>query len=748
MSLNRLWAAVVTVVVAGAGLTGAVTSAVADPVPAPTVLPALPPGGSFVPVTPTRVLDTRTAGGPGTVTTAPAGAGLPGIDLATVAAVLVNVTVVNASGAGYVTVGGAVGTSNGNYVKGAPSATLSLVRVRAGGTVAITTSATADVVVDVEGYVTTPQAATAASFTPLAAPKRIADTRSAAGLTPFPAGTTQYLDVVGRTGIPSDATGVIANVTIAGATASTYVTAWSGVGARPVVSSVNASRGDIVANRTVLPLDAAGRAALFNAGGTTNVVVDVVGYLSPDPHGSYFTPTPAARLLDATGTAAAVTTTVDPDPHTNVVLAPSVVDLAPTTAVWLTVVGDHPAGRGYVTTRPADVAPVATSDLDVVPGRAVANAGPVRVSGVDGAVQVSSSARSRLVADLSGWFRKAPGPASAGLWSTTRYPDYTDLPTRTDTQLLAAGELPAYFADGVFAARATRTMTNAYAVAPDTTVQEATFDATEPSRVERWNPVSRVGQLTGITQLATAGDAFAAAVYALDVLGQVWGFQSNVDGELGTTPSGFITYPLGPKRVPLPAGVVATAVYAAQGIGYAVGLDGTVSSWGRAGTGQLGRTPTATPWVPAAVPGLSAPTAIAGDDRVTFAIDGDGGTLQWGTPVGGTTQAAPAVTDAACGTAVALHADFNGVWELCDDGTVVQLSRLGAVSATARTLAVTGVTAIGAGAGYDNGIRALLADGRVADVPTTGPARYEGGFADVTAVNGSPGVQITYVDPQ
>src|SRR5205085_1978373 len=101
-------------------------AALADPAPAPAA--ALPPGGSFVAVAPTRVLDTRTAGGPTTATSFDPMAALPGVARTAVSAVLVNVTVVNAKGGGFVVVGAAAGTSNGNFVATKPSATLALVR--------------------------------------------------------------------------------------------------------------------------------------------------------------------------------------------------------------------------------------------------------------------------------------------------------------------------------------------------------------------------------------------------------------------------------------------------------------------------------------------------------------------------------------------------------------------------------------------------------------------------------------------
>lgn len=714
-----------------------------------TVAAPLPPGGSFVPVAPTRVLDTRQGGGTvNSVTVDPRG---PVPRFGNVAAVLLNVTVVDARAAGFVTVGAGSGTSNGNFVAGAASATLALVPYTA-GSILITPSTPADIVVDVQGYVTTPGAATSASFTPLEAARRVADTRFGAGLQPFAAGQTQRLEVRRLAGLPAAATAVIANVTVASASASTFVTGWSGDGDRPTVSSVNAGAGDIVANRALLPLDANGRVSLYNFAGRTDLVVDVVGYLSPDASGSYYTPAPATRLLDVSGaTSASAQPTITTAPGGGRPLAPSEGDLAPTTAAWLTVVGDQPTAAGFVTARPGGSDPTGTSDLNLVPSRAVANAGPVRVSDTDGTVTVGASTPTRLVADLSGWFRRVTTPG-AGLWRSSLL--VATGVTRADT--LPTGVTTAY-ARGVFSSDSGSGFATGYVVVPSGstagTVEEHYVDQSLPGAPPTTSGASRIGALSGITDLAGAGDTNAAAVYALADTGRLSAFGRNNSGELGTTPSIFTTYPLVPNAVPLPGGAGATAVFAAPAVGYAVLDDDahTVVSWGRADTSQLGRPATSTPWIPAAVAfPTGAPTQIAGDTRVSFGVDAAGLTTWWGSalPAGTgstpTVQATPALFLGGCLTARSLYADTDGVWELCTDGSVVQLTSQGRLFATRQVLPVSGVTALGPAAGHGTGVRALLSDGRVADVTATA-ARYEAGFQHVTAINGNREVQVTLV---
>lgn len=754
---NRLCIIVAGLVV-GAGVVAAGPAAVAAPVAPPAALSTLPPGGTFVPVAPVRVLDTRLGGGRGTVATLP-GNVPPQVPTANVAAVLLNVTVVDAVGPGYVDVEAAPNatstSSNGNYVTGAPSSTLALVRPNRFYPISVFTSTNADVVVDLQGYVTTPAAATADTFTPVS-PRRIADTRKGlGGLHAFGTGERQDLDVRGLGLLPDDATAVIANITEASASARTYLTAWSGTGTRPVVSTVNADRGTIVANRALIPLSSAGFAALFNNNGRTDVVVDVVGYISPSATGSYYTPIAPSRLTDATATQdVTVTPIVGPHP-TDALLAPSTDDLLPTTAVWLTVVGDRPAGRGYVTARPGGTPAGSTSDLNTVSGRAVANAGPVKV-GADGTVEITASSRTRIVADIGGWFQTVPAAApAAGIWSSSEYPAYDTTPQLTST---LPTTLPAGFAHAVAGTSSggASAETVAFAVQDGQVLQAVDYSVRPGAGAassQGWRTPTRVGTLTGVTSLATAGDRSYAATYALLGDGTVQAFGANGVGQLGRTPTEFFTLPLSPTAVPLAR--PATVVGAAVNIGYAVLDDGSVVSWGQS-RAQLGRTAGDQPWVPAPVTGLTAPIAIAGDANVTYAITATGSTVYWGRSANSaaTTQLTPVAVGGACSVATALHVDLSGAWEVCADGTVVQLDDLGAAVSLdggllqGRTVSgLSGVTQLAAGS--PRHLRALLLDGTVAVIPVTQTSStrptLQPRFRGVTGIAGSYGAQLTAV---
>lgn len=701
---------------------------------------AVAPGGSFVALPPTRLLDTRRTTGPGTDVYA-SFTGAVSVPASAVSAVLVNVTVVDAVGRGYsqVTPGGnAGGASNGNFAARMPSASLTLTGTYGSSGVRVFTSVRANVVVDLQGYVTTPDQVTADSFTPVAA-VRVADSRLGAGLSTFTTGRTQTLDLRTRAGLPATAKAVIANLTIAGAGAPTYVTAWSGAGPRPTVSNINAARGEIVANRTLLPLDVDGRIALFNASGRTDVVVDVVGWVGVSPTGSYYTPGYSnrahPRLADSGNpvTSVTVSAAIGPVPPTAADRAPSTDDLQPTTAVWLALVGDQPVGRGYLTAGPGGAAPGRTSDLNLVPDRAVANSGPVLL-GDDGTVTVTASARTRIVVDSSGWFQRAATPPASGLWST--YAPTFGQPTVVSTR---ATGLPDWFVEGLFGATPFGVgVVSATAVAPDGTVWRATAPGAYSADTNRWNDPTPVVGLADITALAGPQTSSDAAVYALRGDGTVLGFGRNANGELARQPS---TDPVtAPVRIPLPAAAVRIA--ASDRTGYAVLADGTVWSWGQ-GTARLGRPATDTPWVPMPVAGLDGPVAIDGNSSVVVAIDADGTSRWWGTAATVPATPTPVTGSGVCPVTTSLHADSQGVWELCSNHIAKQIANDHA--AVLETVGGNGFITLGASSLLDN-VRVLYPDGRVADLATNTVGRYEAGFTDVTAIGGSSAAAVTLVD--
>jgi hypothetical protein len=251
-------------------------------------------GSSYIPVAPTRVLDTRTGAGTGGVVR-PLGhgghlllqlGGVAGIPAGTTVAAVLNVTVTHATSSGYISlVQGDLGPiatqswSNLNYVKGQTIANLVTTGLQDGEvTVYNTSSGSVDVIADLAGYYL-PDAGS--GYVPVA-PVRILDTRTGNGAPKGPlaghAATT--VQVGGANSIPTEGvTAVAVNLTATDTTAGGYLTGYPAGTTRPTASNVNFAAHQTIANMALLPVDANGRFTVYNgAAGTVDVVADLAGY--------------------------------------------------------------------------------------------------------------------------------------------------------------------------------------------------------------------------------------------------------------------------------------------------------------------------------------------------------------------------------------------------------------------------------------------------------------------------------------
>src|SRR5205085_1393340 len=109
---------------------------------------------------------------------------------------------------------------------------------------------------------------------------------------PFVAGQTASLLLAGRFGIATDAKAVAINLTATRPSAAGYLTVWPSGQAQPTASNVNFTRGQSVANAAIVGLGG-GSIDIFNALGTTDVLVDVTGYFSDE---SYRPITPSRQV--------------------------------------------------------------------------------------------------------------------------------------------------------------------------------------------------------------------------------------------------------------------------------------------------------------------------------------------------------------------------------------------------------------------------------------------------------------------
>jgi uncharacterized protein (DUF1501 family) len=237
-------------------------------------------GSGLVPLTPWRALDTRSAAeGPlrpaGTTTLKLTSIG--GIPASGVEAVVINVTAVSPTAAGFLTVwpsGEATpATSNLNFVAGKTVPNLVVSKVGSDGAICIyNDSGTTNVLVDVVGYYAT----TGGTGTVPVTPERLMDTRTTSRIGP---GATIDLRVAGLGPVPATgARSVTLNVTAVSPSEAGYLTAFPTGSKQPTASSLNFAAGQTVANLVVAKVGDNGSVSFFNSSGSTNLIVDVVGY--------------------------------------------------------------------------------------------------------------------------------------------------------------------------------------------------------------------------------------------------------------------------------------------------------------------------------------------------------------------------------------------------------------------------------------------------------------------------------------
>lgn len=269
-----------------------------------------PPVGYF-PIDPVRILDTRVNNGlPGkfvaNVTRTWQVNGRGGIP-ADAIAVTGNLTVANQSKAGYISIGPTAAklgtTSSLNFPVGDIRANGVTLPVDLNGQLSAVykaSSGTTNLILDVTGYFL--QTDSGGATYHAVEPVRLLDTRVANGLTgTFVNGVPRTWQITDREGIPSDATAITGNLTIANQSKAGYVSLGPVAEATPETSTINFPAGDIRANGVTVKLSPTGTlSAVYKAAsGTTNLILDVTGYFTDDGTGARFVSLEPVRVLDS-----------------------------------------------------------------------------------------------------------------------------------------------------------------------------------------------------------------------------------------------------------------------------------------------------------------------------------------------------------------------------------------------------------------------------------------------------------------
>lgn len=372
-------------------------------------------GSTYTPVSPTRLLDTRTGDGAGGVI-APLGAGQSiGIQSAggdtgvptTATAVVVTVTAVNPTADSFLTAyadgTSRPATSNLDFIAGQTAANLAIVPITDGDIDVWNKNGSTDVVVDLSGYYAPDT--TAGTFTS-DGPTRLLDTRNGTGsgtIGPLGPNSTLGLQVTNVAGVPINATAVVLNLTAVNPTEGGFLAVYADGTSRPATSNLNFAAGQTVANLVIVPV-INGTVDIWNQQGNTDVVADLFGYYSAGA-GSTFVTSGPTRVLDTrngTGTngvisplAAGSTLTL---PVSSLAGIPS-----NTTAVVIHVTAVDETQDGYLTVYPDSTTKPNTSNVCFTTGEISSNLSIIPV--INGNIDIwNFSGTTDVVADVSGYY--------------------------------------------------------------------------------------------------------------------------------------------------------------------------------------------------------------------------------------------------------------------------------------------------------------------------------------------------------
>lgn len=379
-------------------------------------------GPTFVPMAPARLADTRgeaTVDGGGPRGAVGAGdsidvqiTGRAGIPTSGVGAVALNLTSAAASEPSFLTVWPAGEArplaSNLNPVGPDPLANTVIVKLGATGAISVFNAAgSVHVILDVTGWFPPD-----GGFVPVS-PARLADTRldqpTVDGSGPrgrVGPGETITVAAAGRGGVPAGGAAAVAlTVTAVGTSELSFLTVWPSGQPQPLASNLNPAGPLPLAAHVVARLGDDGAVSLFNAAGSTDLIVDVAGWFTVD---SSYLPISPQRLVDTRELA--FDQTLPPRPLLAGgegrirVAGRAGLPSSGVGAVVLNVTAISLHGPTYLTVWPTGTPRPWASNLNPPPGPPIANLVVAKV-GFGGEVSIyTDSSATHVMVDIAGWF--------------------------------------------------------------------------------------------------------------------------------------------------------------------------------------------------------------------------------------------------------------------------------------------------------------------------------------------------------
>ena len=386
-------------------------------------------GLQFYPLAaPVRLVDTRVGASgcftpgakiPGGTSRTQAAANTCGIP-ATAQAVIGNITTVQ-SGGGYLTIYPSNATqpnaANSNYNANEVLNNVFTVGLGTDGAFKIFVTTNTDVVVDITGYYA-PPATGGLYFHPLPKPIRLLETRASqpgcfTRNAPLPgnADTTQQgTTTCDGVTIPAAAKALVGNATTVFPAAGGYLTLFPADASRPNTASGNYDLNEVLNSPFTVGLSATGQFKIFTTA-TTELVIDVLGYYSPDAvdvngTGLLFNPITPTRLLETRAGFSGCTTPGAPL-AAGVETAQPAQNFCTIAATAKAIVGNatvvQPGSGGFLTFWPSDATRPLVATSNYLTGDVLNRHFTVGL-GANGQFKIFAYTTTHLVVDVSGYF--------------------------------------------------------------------------------------------------------------------------------------------------------------------------------------------------------------------------------------------------------------------------------------------------------------------------------------------------------
>ncbi|MEP7112950.1 MAG: hypothetical protein ABI862_06770 [Ilumatobacteraceae bacterium] len=210
---------------------------------------------------------------------------------------------------------------------------------------------------------------------------------------------------LGVTGVPSEASAVVLNLTVTAPTGPGFVTVYPTGVERPNASSINVDRaGQTIANLVTVPIGTGDSVDIYSQP-AADLIADVQGYYTPTEaeHSGRFVPVNPTRLLDTRSPNAIHTGALSAGAQVDIDVAGLAGLRTDATAAALKVTVTESTASGFWTVFPTGTAPPTVSNLNVEgAGGTIANQVLASLNG--GRTTVFSQSGGHLIVDLVGWF--------------------------------------------------------------------------------------------------------------------------------------------------------------------------------------------------------------------------------------------------------------------------------------------------------------------------------------------------------